>query len=152
MTHTETIGSKGKGFYLDLLTSSVTTAINEGEICSLDSSGNVIKCATDEDVKVIGVAANTVRARDTASSEPISVQTRGVVKLYGWRDGSSGHTTAMVSGEKVKVGKDASSAYTGQVVVFSADNEASQRKQIGLALNGVSTTDTRTAINVLLTL
>ncbi len=160
MTHTETIGSKGGNVnIISIQTISTTAAIEEGKIIELDSSGNAQACATDVGIKTIGVCVSGKPATDSAEQRYVSVQTNGVVTLYGWDDSTSGHQTAIVPGERVMVGTDSDSSYTGQVVVHAStagsttsDFNDDHRKPIGIALGAVSTAGTRYAIKVLLTL
>ena len=160
MSHTETIGSKGgNANFINVQTGSTTAAFAEGAIISLDSNGYGISCATAVDIKTIGVLANGLKALDSAAQRNLSVQTSGIVKLYGWKDSTTGYQTSIVPGERVMVGDDSDSAYTGQVVVHAdaaatttSDFNTDGRKPIGIALDAMSTAGTRTAINVLLTL
>jgi len=157
---TETIGSKGGNVNnINVQTGSTTASFTEGAIISLDSNGYGISCATDVDIKVIGVLVNGLPTLTAARQRQLSVQTSGKVKLYGWKDSTSGHQTNIVPGERVMVGKDSDSSWDGQVVIHASvaagttsDFNTDLRKPIGIALDAMSTAGTRTAINVLLTL
>ena len=156
----ESIGSKGGNVnIISIQTLSTTTAIAEGSIISLNSSGNAIANATNADIKVIGVAVTGKPATTAAEQRYIGVQTNGIVTLYGWIDSSTTYTDDIVPGERVQVGQDSGTTYAGQVVVHAltaagttSDFNTDFRKPIGIALQALATTDTRTAIKVLLTL
>ena len=156
----EGLGSKGGNVNIsNFQTISTTTAIAEGSIIELDSSGNAQACATSQGVKTIGVAVTGKPATTAAEQRQIAVQTNGVVTLYGWKDSTSGFQTSIVPGERLIVGQDSDTSYTGQVVVHATasvtttcDFNTDFRKPIGIALEAMSTAGTRTAIKVLLTL
>jgi len=132
-------------------------AITEGDLVEYTTTaGTVIACSAKETTKVAGVAITTA-----ATTELVSVQQTGVVVLNGRYNGSVQYTTAIVAGENLWVGADASdtSGIAGQVVVHAAtdgsttgDHNTDYRKIIGIAEAPVSSTDTSTAIKVLLTL
>lgn len=157
---TEGIGSKGGNISIISVQSiSTTAAIAEGKIIELDNSGDAQACATDASIKVIGICVSGKPATTAAEQRYVSVQTNGVATLYGWDDSTSGHQTAIVPGERVMIGTDSDSSYTGQVVVHAtaaaattSDFNTDDRKPIGIALEAVSTAGTRYAIKVLLTL
>ena len=138
----ESLGQKGRGWDLNLLTSSVTTAIDRGDFVELDASGDVVKCS-GASTKVIGVAETAVAARSAASKERIAVRTRGKVRVN-----SDGSGTAIVPGEKLIL--DA----TGQKVVHAADPGSTDPNAtpdiVGIALDPSSADDTEIDVLMLI--
>ncbi len=159
---TESVGSKGGNVnIISIRTASTTATFTEGAIISLHTDGTGLSCATDVDAKVVGVLVNSLPGLTVAAQRNLSVQTNGVVVLNGLRDGSSGHTTAIVPGERVMVGTDSTTGtYVGQIVVHAtaaatttSDFNSDHRKPIGIAMGAVSTASaTLYPIKVLLTL
>lgn len=148
----ESKGSKSEGF---TLTFTASGAITEGDIVEqTTTAGTVNTCATKESIKVIGQAITTA-----ATGGLVSVQFNNMVKLNGRVNSGTQYTTAIVAGENLWVGSDAAdtSGIQGQVLVHAAtdagttgDHNTDLRKIVAMAFGPVSTTDTNTAINVLL--
>ncbi len=157
---TESVGSKGGNVnIINLRTASTTATFTEGAIIELNASGQGISCATNNSIKVIGVLVNALPGLSVAAQRNLAVQTNGIVTLNGWDDSTSGHQTSIVPGERVQVGQDSDTSWTGQVVVHAlaaggttSDFNDDHRKPIGIAMQTVSTAGTRYPIKVLLTL
>ena len=146
--------------YVGFQTDSRTAAMSIGQLCELNSSGNIVLCSGAATVKFIGVLATTVAATASASQKYVSVQVKGVARVYCLKD-TSGYTTSIVPGERLIVGQDNAAAYTGQCLVHAPtgaaagadDFNTSIRQTVAIALEAVGTGATTPVIKkVLLTL
>ena len=141
----ESVGSKGaKAIFLNMQTASIATAITEGDLLELNSSGNVIKCAAALSVKFLGIAASTIAATSSASQKQISVQVSGKCRVRAMYDTGGTYTTAIVPGERVCIAEDNASSYDGQVVAHAPTSGGTDpntnSKSIGIALTGLGST------------
>jgi len=143
------------GTFVHFTSDSTTSAYSEGQIVSLDTSGNVTAVAAAEETTLIGVVHKGKVATTSAEQHELSVQVGGVAEVLSFvadTDGSAGYDAPIVVGDRLLV--DAS----GRVVNFGGTggtvteaNEVGEAFCIALEANAGSTSaDTTAYIKVLL--
>jgi len=148
----ESKGSKSSGFVWSFTASG---AVTEGDLIEQTTTeGTVQTCATKESIKIVGQASV-----GCADAGKCTVQFAGIVAVNGRKNSATQYQTAIVAGERVMVGSDATdtSGILGQVVVHApasastpSDLNTDGRKPIGSFLAPVSSDDTNTIGNLML--